>query len=63
MSERNMNNYGILETTEDGAKVYVLRDAERDTEVKVAPEVGNIATAMTVHGKPVLWSPYASAGE
>jgi len=44
-------------------KVYVLRDADRDTEVKVAPAVGNLATAMTVHGKPVLWSPYASAGE
>lgn len=61
--EGNMNNYSIRETTEDGAKVYVLRDAERDTEVKVAPGVGNVASAMTVHGKPVLWAPYASAGE
>jgi aldose 1-epimerase len=59
----NMNNYSIRETSEDGVKVYVLRDAERDTEVKVAPGVGNTATAMTVHGKPVLWSPYPSAGE
>jgi aldose 1-epimerase len=59
----NMNNYSIRETSEDGVKVYVLRDAERDTEVKLAPEVGNVATAMTVHGKPVLWAPYQSAGE
>ena len=58
-----MNNYSIREASEDGVKVYVLRDAGRDTEVKVAPEVGNTATAMTVHGKPVLWSPYQSAGE
>ncbi len=62
-SEPNMNNYSIRETVEDGAKVYVLRDAERDVEVKVAPGVGNLATAMTVHGKPVLWTPYKSAGE
>src|ERR1035437_7986871 len=61
--ENNMSNYSIRKTTEDGVKVYVLRDAGRDTEVKVAPEVGNAATAMTVHGKPVLWSPYQSAGE
>ncbi len=58
-----MGNYSIRESTEDGVKVYMLRDAERDTEVKIAPEVGNAATAMTVHGKPVLWAPYASAGE
>jgi len=58
-----LNNYSIRETSEDGVKVYVLRDAGRDTEVKVAPEVGNTATAMTVRGRPVLWSPYQSAGE
>ena len=62
-SESKMNDYSIRETVEDGAKVYVLRDAERDAEVKVAPGVGNLATAMTVHGKPVLWTPYKSAGE
>lgn len=62
-SKSQMNNYSIRETTEDGALVYVLRDAARDAEVKVAPGVGNLATAMTVHGKPVLWAPYPSAGE
>lgn len=63
VSEPKMNNYSIRETDEDGVKVYVLRDAARDVEVKVAPSVGNTATAMTVHGKPVLWAPYKSAGE
>jgi aldose 1-epimerase len=62
-SKSQMSNYSIRETNEDGAKVYVLRDAARDVEVKVAPGVGNLATAMTAHGKPVLWTPYASAGE
>ena len=62
-SELSMNNYSIRQTSEDGALVYVLRDAARDVEVKVAPGVGNLATAMTVHGKAVLWSPYPSAGE
>lgn len=62
-SKSQMNNYSIRETSEDGATVYVLRDAARDAEVKVAPGVGNLATAMTVHGKPVLWVPYPSAGE
>lgn len=58
-----MNNYSVRETSEDGVKVYVLRDAAKDVEVKVAPQFGNIATSMTVHGKAVLWAPYPSAGE
>jgi aldose 1-epimerase len=58
-----MNNYSVRETSEDGVKVYVLRDAAKDVEVKVAPQFGNIATSMTVHGKAVLWTPFPSAGE
>jgi len=58
-----MNNYTIRETNEDGVKLYVLRDAAKDVEVKVAPQFGNIATSMTAHGKAVLWTPYPSAGE
>jgi len=58
-----MSNYSVYEITEDDAQVYVLRDAVRGMEAKIAPQVGNQATALTVHGKPVLWEPYRSAGE
>ncbi|MGD0000436.1 MAG: aldose 1-epimerase [Bryobacteraceae bacterium] len=61
--DASMNNYTVRETNEDGVKLYVLRDAAKDVEVKVAPQFGNIATSMTAHGKAVLWTPYPSAGE
>jgi len=61
--DASMNNYTVRETNEDGVRIYVLRDAAKDVEVKVAPQFGNIATSMTAHGKAVLWTPYPSAGE
>jgi len=61
--ESNMSNYTIQTITEDGLQVYLLRDAARGTEVKVVPAFGNVATSMTVHGKPVLWAPFKTLGE
>jgi len=58
-----MNNYSLRESWEDGVRLFVLRDEAKAAEIKVVPEFGNMAVAMTVHGKPVLWAPYPSVGE
>ncbi len=56
-------NYSIQKTTLDSVEVYILRDAARATEVRIAPSIGNNSYEMTVKGKRVFWSPYQSAGE
>ncbi len=58
-----MINYSVGEAWEDGARILTLRDAAKDVEVQVAPQLGNIATAMSAHGKAVLWTPFRGAGE
>src|SRR5208283_3682832 len=58
-----MINYSVREAWEDGARILILRDTAKDVEVQVAPQFGNIATAMTAHGKAVLWTPFRGAGE
>lgn len=56
-------NYTIQKTMLDSVEVYILRDAARASEVRIAPSVGNNSYEMTVKGKRVFWSPYQSAGE
>jgi aldose 1-epimerase len=56
-------NYTVTRAVEDGVEIYVLRDAARQTEVRVAPAAGNNSYDMRVKGKPVFWSPYRGAGE
>ncbi len=58
-----MMNYSVREAWEDGARILTLRDTAKDVEVQVVPQFGNIATAMTAHGKAVLWTPFRGAGE
>ena len=54
----------VRDKLRDGSvESYILRDARHATEVRVTPRFGNTATAMTVHGKPVLWAPFATLDE
>ena len=56
-------NYTIEKKTLDSVEVYILRDAARATEVRIAPSVGNNSYEMTVKGKRVFWTPYQNVGE
>jgi len=47
----------------EGLEVVRLYDRRRDVEARVAPSFGNNAYQMTVRGRNVLWSPYATLGE
>ena len=47
----------------DGVEVFILKDASRATEVRIAPGLGMNSYEMTVRGKRVFWSPYATVGE
>jgi len=51
-------NYSAKKVVVDGFEVVRLTDAARGTEVSIVPSIGNIAYAITVHGKNILWSPF-----
>ncbi len=57
------NNYTAETLTIDGVQVIRLRDAARNTEVSIAPQVGNTAYEMKVNGKNIFWFPYQSVGQ
>ncbi|PYT27184.1 MAG: hypothetical protein DMG58_20790 [Acidobacteria bacterium] len=56
-------NYSAKKGTADGIEIVQLADRAHATEVSIVPSVGNIAYAMTVHGKNILWSPFKSLAE
>ena len=56
-------NYSAKKRTADGVEIVQLADRAHATEVSIVPFVGNIAYAMTVHGKNILWSPFKSLVE
>ncbi len=56
-------NYTATRATVDGIEVIRLADAARETEVAIAPSMGNNAYQMKVRGKPVFWFPHASLAE
>jgi aldose 1-epimerase len=56
-------NYSAKKATADGIEIVQLADRAHATEVSIVPSVGNIAYAMTVHGKNILWSPFKSLAE
>jgi aldose 1-epimerase len=56
-------NYTAQKTAVDGVEVVRLGDAARQTEVSMAPSIGNLAYAMTVKGKNVFWAPFRSLAE
>ena len=56
-------NYSAKKGTADGIEIVQLADRAHATEVSIVPSIGNIAYAMTVHGKNILWSPFKSLAE
>jgi aldose 1-epimerase len=56
-------NYTAKKGTADGIEIVQLVDRAHATEVSIVPSIGNIAYAMTVHGKNILWSPFKSLAE
>jgi len=56
-------NYSARKSSADGIEIVQLTDRDHATEVSIVPSIGNIAYAMTVHGKNVLWSPFKSLTE
>lgn len=56
-------NYAARRTVVDGIDVVQLTDAVRRIEVSIAPGIGNMAYAMNVDGKNILWSPFSSPAD
>ncbi len=56
-------NYSAKKAVADGIEIVQLADRAHATEVSIVPSVGNIAYAMMVHGKNVLWWPFKSVAE
>ncbi len=56
-------NYSAGKSAADGIEIVQLADRVHAIEVSIVPSIGNIAYAMTVHGKNVLWSPFKSLVE
>ena len=56
-------NYSATKAVADGIEIVRLSDRAQGTEVSIVPSIGNIAYAMTVRGKHVLWFPFKSLPE
>ena len=61
MSEAS--RYSAERLSADGVEVIRLSDTLKNTEVSIAPAIGNIAFEMKVNGANVLWTPYGSVAE
>jgi aldose 1-epimerase len=56
-------NYTARQTVADGVPIVELSDAAHQTQVSIAPSVGNMAYQIEVAGKNILWFPYHSPAE
>ena len=56
-------DYTAERTTDHGIPVIRLADPEHAVEVAIVPSVGNTAYEMNVHGKNILYFPYADVSE
>ncbi|HEX4165192.1 MAG TPA: aldose 1-epimerase [Bryobacteraceae bacterium] len=54
-------NYSARRLTEDGVSIVRLSDAARGVEVSITPSLGNRAYEFKVHGKNILYFPFADA--
>ena len=61
--KEKLQNYTAERTTDHGIPVVRLADPEHGVEVAVVPSVGNTAYEMSVHGKNILYFPYADVSE
>jgi aldose 1-epimerase len=56
-------NYSARRETVDGIEIVRLSDRARQTEVSIAPAIGNMAYEMLAGGRNILWFPYQSLAE
>jgi aldose 1-epimerase len=56
-------NYKAEQVLDHGVPIVRLTDAAHGVEVSIATGIGNRAYEMKVHGKNILYFPYADAGE
>jgi aldose 1-epimerase len=56
-------NYTAEQTSDHGVSIVRLKDAAHGVQVSVAPSIGNRVYEMKVHGKDILYSPFANAAE
>ena len=54
--------YSATRAVLEGVAIVRLSDRAADTEVSIAPSIGNIAYRMDVAGKNIFWFPYQSIG-
>jgi aldose 1-epimerase len=55
--------YKAEQVSDHGVPIFRLTDAAHDVEVSVLPSVGNRAYEMKVHGKNILYFPFADVSE
>jgi len=56
-------NYSARKAVADGFEIVQLADRAHGIEVSIVPSIGNIAYAMTVRGKNILWFPFKTLPE
>src|ERR1051325_7174933 len=56
-------DYKAEHVVDHGVPIVRLTDAARGVEVSIAPGIGNRAYEMKVHGKNILYFPFADVGE
>ena len=56
-------NYTARTASQQGIPVTRLADAAKGVEVSIVPSLGNRVTEMKVHGKNILYFPYADVSE
>ena len=56
-------NYKAEQVVDHDVPIVRLADAARGVEVSIAPGIGNRAYEMKVHGKNILYFPFADVGE
>ena len=59
----NAQNYTAQKVVVEGIEVMRLADAARQTEVSIAPSIGNLAYEMNVKGRNVFWAPFPSPAQ
>lgn len=59
-AQQTAQEYRAERTTDHGIPVVRLADPANGVEVAIVPSVGKTAYEMNVHGKNILYFPYAS---
>ena len=63
LAQDKVQDYKAERTTDHGIPVVRLADPEHGVEVAIVPSVGNTAYELNVHGKNILYFPYADVSE